>query len=82
MLSSIFSAATISPRVWPEAAAVALKTGMDNECADFFTKATTNSDYVPYVDAVKQGLLTEKDIDVAVKRLVHRSLSAGNVRSS
>jgi beta-glucosidase len=53
----------------PEAAAVALKTGMDSECADFFTKAATNSDYVPYVDAVKQGLLTEKDIDVAVKRL-------------
>ena len=58
----------------PEAAAVALKTGMDSECADFFTKATTNSDYVPYVDAVKQGLLTEKDIDVAVKRLFTGSL--------
>ncbi len=53
----------------PEAVAVALKTGMDNECADFFTIATTNSDYVPYIDAVKQGLLTEKDIDVALKRL-------------
>jgi beta-glucosidase len=52
-----------------EAAADALKTGMDNECADFFTKAKTNSDYVPYLDAVKQGLLTEKDIDVALKRL-------------
>ena len=54
----------------PEAAAVALKTGMDSECADFFTKATTNSDYIPYVDAVKQGLLSEKEIDVAVKRLL------------
>jgi beta-glucosidase len=53
----------------PEAVAVALKTGMDNECADFFTKATTNSDFVPYVDAVKQGLLTEKEIDIALKRL-------------
>ncbi|MGA7505234.1 MAG: glycoside hydrolase family 3 C-terminal domain-containing protein [Candidatus Sulfotelmatobacter sp.] len=52
-----------------EAAADALKTGMDLECADFFTKATTNSDYVPYLDAVKQGLITEKDIDVALKRL-------------
>ena len=51
------------------AAAVSLKTGMDNECADFFTKATSNSDYVPYVDAVKQGLLSEKDIDVSLKRL-------------
>jgi beta-glucosidase len=52
-----------------EAAAEALKTGMDNECADFFTKATSDSDYVPYLDAVKQGLLTEKEIDVALKRL-------------
>jgi beta-glucosidase len=52
-----------------EAGAVSLKTGMDNECADFFTKATDNSDYVKFVDAVKQGLLSEKDIDVALKRL-------------
>jgi beta-glucosidase len=52
-----------------EAGAVAMKAGMDNECADFFTKATGNSDYVKYLDAVKQGLLTEKDIDVALKRL-------------
>src|SRR5277367_2391458 len=52
-----------------EAVAVAIKTGMDNECADFFTKAKTDSDYVPYVDAVKQGLLTEKDLDTSLKRL-------------
>ncbi len=52
-----------------EAAAVSLKTGMDNECADFFTKAIDNSDYVKYLDAVKQGLLSERDIDVALKRL-------------
>ncbi|HEY1658425.1 MAG TPA: glycoside hydrolase family 3 C-terminal domain-containing protein [Candidatus Sulfotelmatobacter sp.] len=52
-----------------EAAADAMKTGMDNECADFFTIATTNSDYVPYMDAVKQGLLTEKEIDRSLKRL-------------
>src|SRR5712691_4694992 len=52
-----------------EAGAVALKMGMDNECADFFTKAKDNSDYVKFLDAVKQGLLSEKDIDVALKRL-------------
>jgi beta-glucosidase len=52
-----------------EASAVAIKTGMDNECADFFTKATDNSDYVKFLDAVKQGILSEKDIDVALKRL-------------
>jgi beta-glucosidase len=52
-----------------EAGAVSLKRGMDNECADFFTRAKDNSDYVKYVDAVKQGLLTEKDLDVSLKRL-------------
>ena len=53
----------------PEAVAAAMKMGMDNECADFFTKATSDSDYRPYVDAVKQGLLSEKDIDISLKRL-------------
>jgi beta-glucosidase len=52
-----------------EAAADAMKTGMDNECADFFTVATGNSDYLPYLDAVKQGLLSEKQIDTSLKRL-------------
>ena len=53
-----------------EAAAVSLKKGTDNECADFFTKATTNSDYVKYMDAVQQGLLSERDIDTALRRLL------------
>jgi beta-glucosidase len=51
-----------------QAGAVSLKRGMDNECADFFTKATSNSDYVKFLDAVKQGSLTEKDIDVSLRR--------------
>ena len=52
-----------------EAAAVSLKRGTDNECADYLQKAIDNSDYVKYVDAVKQGLLSEKDVDVTLKRL-------------
>ncbi len=52
-----------------EAGAVSLKTGVDNECADFFTQAMDNSDYVKFVDAVKQGLISEKDVDVSLKRL-------------
>ncbi len=52
-----------------EAAAVAVRTGMDNECADFYTKMTDNSDYVRYIDAVKQGMLSEREIDVALRRL-------------
>ena len=53
----------------PEAAAISLKRGTDNECADFGQKAADNSDYVKYVDAVKQGLLSERDLDVTLKRL-------------
>jgi len=51
-----------------EAAAISLKRGMDNECADFFTETKDNSDYVKYLDAVKQGLASEKDIDIALRR--------------
>ena len=64
-----------------EAAAVSLKTGTDNDCADFFTPANGNSDYVRYLDAVKQGLLTEADVDVTLKRLLG-ALRARYVRSS
>ena len=52
-----------------EAGAVSMKAGMDNECADFFTKATGTSDYVKFIDAVKQGILPEKDMDAALRRL-------------
>ena len=61
----------------PEAAAVSLKMGTDNDCADFRARATDNSDYMKYVDAVKQGLLTEQDIDVAVKRLFRARFALG-----
>ena len=60
-----------------EAAAVALKTGMDNECADFFTIAKDNHDYQPFIDAVKQGLLTEADIDRSLKRLFTARMRLG-----
>ncbi len=60
-----------------EAAAVSLKTGMDNECADFFTVAKDRHDYQPYLDAVKQGFLTEANIDVALKRLFTARMRLG-----
>jgi beta-glucosidase len=52
-----------------EAAAISLKRGTDNDCADFGQKAADDSDYVKYVEAVKQGFLSEKDVDVTLKRL-------------
>jgi beta-glucosidase len=44
----------------PEASAISLKRGMDNECI--------GDDYKPFLDAVKQGFLNESDIDVALTR--------------
>jgi beta-glucosidase len=60
-----------------EAAAASLKAGTDNDCADFFTQTIDNSDYVRYVDAVKQGLLTEGDIDVSMRRLLDARFKLG-----
>ena len=60
-----------------EAAAVSLKKGMDNECADFFTVAKDSHDYQPYLDAVKQGLLIEADLDVSLKRLFTARMRLG-----
>jgi beta-glucosidase len=60
-----------------EAAAVAIKTGMDNECADFFTITKDDHDYKPFVDAVKQGLLTEADLDVSLRRLFTARMRLG-----
>lgn len=60
-----------------EAAAAAIKHGMDNECADFFTVKKDAHDYQPYVDAVHQGLLTEADLDAALVRLFTARMRLG-----
>ncbi len=60
-----------------EAAAAAIKTGMDNECADFFTVAKDSKDYQPFVDAVKQGLIPEADLDLSLKRLFTARMRLG-----
>ncbi len=56
-------------KTFAEAGALSIKKGTDNECIDSYADAVGNSDYLQFLDAVKQGFLTEKDIDVAVKRL-------------
>src|ERR1017187_1288203 len=61
----------------PEASALSLQRGMDNECADFFAKVNDDHDYKPYVDAVKQGLLKESEIDTAVTRLFTARMKLG-----
>jgi beta-glucosidase len=51
-----------------EAAAIAVKTGCDLECGDAYTALTT---------AVKQGLITEAEIDVSVRRLFEARFRLG-----
>ncbi|HLZ42336.1 MAG TPA: glycoside hydrolase family 3 C-terminal domain-containing protein [Candidatus Sulfotelmatobacter sp.] len=60
-----------------EAAAVAIKSGMDNECADFFTITKDMHDYQPFIDAVKQGLLTEADLNRTLQRLFTARMRLG-----
>ncbi len=61
----------------PEASAISLKRGMDNECVDFTFKVKDDHDYKPYLDAVKGGFLKESDIDVAVTRLFTARMKLG-----
>jgi beta-glucosidase len=50
---------------------------MDNECVDFTFKVKDDHDYKPYLDAVKQGYLTEADIDTALVRLFTARMKLG-----
>jgi beta-glucosidase len=61
----------------PEASAISLKRGMDNECVDGNEKVSDDHDYRPYVEAVQQGFLKESDIDVALTRLYTARMKLG-----
>jgi len=61
----------------PEASAISLQRGMDNECVDFTTMVEDNRDYKAYLDAVKQGFLKESEIDTAVTRLFTARIKLG-----
>jgi len=61
----------------PEASAISLQRGMDNECIDFRAKVLDDHDYRPYIDAVKQGHLKESEIDTALVRLFTARVKLG-----
>ncbi|MEJ2146620.1 MAG: glycoside hydrolase family 3 C-terminal domain-containing protein [Acidobacteriota bacterium] len=61
----------------PKASAISLERGMDNECADFFTKATDDHDYRPFIEAVQQGYLSESAIDTSLVRLFTARMKLG-----
>ena len=60
-----------------QASAISLERGMDNECADFFTKVDDNHDYKPYIDAVQEGFLSIEAVDQAVTRLFTARMKLG-----
>ena len=53
----------------PQASAISLERGMDNECIDFGPVRSDDDDYKPYIEAVQQGYLPESSIDTALIRL-------------
>jgi len=60
-----------------EAAAVSLKAGVDNDCADFSIPTGDTSDYQRYVDAVKQGLVPESVMNATLHRLFMARMRLG-----
>jgi beta-glucosidase len=61
----------------PQASAVSLLRGMDNECIDGPGKVTDDHDYKPYVEAVQQGYLPEGAVDTALIRLFTARIRLG-----
>ena len=61
----------------PQASAISLERGMDNECADFFAIVKDDHDYRPYIEAVQQGYLSESAIDTALVRLFTARVKLG-----
>jgi beta-glucosidase len=55
----------------PEADAISMQRGTDLDCND------PGDDFSGYLKAVQQGLLAEKDLDVAVKRLMRARFKLG-----
>ena len=62
-----------------EAAAVSLRAGTDNDCADFFALRAPDdhADYQRYIDAVQQGLLSEAEVDTSLRRLLTARFKLG-----
>ena len=60
----------------PEASALAIQRGMDNECLNF-GDVHDDSDYKPYWEAYQQGLLKASEIDTALTRLFTARIKLG-----
>jgi beta-glucosidase len=63
-------------RTQPEASALAIQRGLDNECIDF-AKVSDDHDFKPYFDAYKLGILKESEIDTALIHLFTARVKLG-----
>jgi beta-glucosidase len=64
-------------KTYAEAAAISMKLGVDNDCADFRVPTMDSSDYDRYFDAVKQGLVPETVMDDSLRRLFTARIRLG-----
>ncbi|HEV8408779.1 MAG TPA: glycoside hydrolase family 3 N-terminal domain-containing protein, partial [Sphingomicrobium sp.] len=60
----------------PQATAISLMSGMDNECITF-GEVTGHDDYQPYIDAMRKGYLPQKAVDTALTRLFTARMRLG-----
>src|SRR5438045_1189212 len=60
----------------PEASAISLMRGMDNECITF-GEVSGKDDYQPYIDAVRKGYLPQSAMDRALVRLFTARMRLG-----
>jgi len=61
----------------PQASAISLERGMDNECVDFTSLVKDDHDYKPYIEAVQQGYLSQGAMDTALIRLFTARIKLG-----
>ena len=61
----------------PQAVAVSVQRGMDNECADFGNNANNQKDSEPYIEAVQKGYLKQSDLDRALVKLFTARIKLG-----
>jgi beta-glucosidase len=61
----------------PQASAISLERGMDNECIDGAEQVKDDHDYRPYIEAVQQGYLSESAMDTALIRLFTARIKLG-----
>jgi beta-glucosidase len=75
-VQDIFSGHRYRP-TQPQASAISLLRGMDNECISGGPTGKDDSEYKPYIEAVQQGYLPESAVDTALIRLFTARVKLG-----